>query len=173
MPGAVALEPYVRFDGVANYPDYAFYVKYKRGGGNPNAARFDVLPVPDGKAFRLSGQGRRVGDIALVAVPRDKAPADGSSPPVEWLSEKTPGVLEAVSHEMRLDERLFLSPVDHLVVSYRVTIREGKLGITKMSEEWVLSFANALPALALAAGIVLLGLWLVRRRRPASKPPAT
>src|SRR5262245_8610942 len=87
--------PRVRFLGVDQFADQAFFLKYNSGNGNPYAAPATVVEVKNAEPFEMRG-GRRIVAVQLFAVARaEAARLREQDPKMAWLSDKTPGVLKA------------------------------------------------------------------------------
>jgi hypothetical protein len=175
IPGEKWQEPHLRFAGVEDFPDYVFYLKYQSGPGNPGVGERNAVRITSGASFTLPETGRRrFTNTALVAVPRGSIPSADTDPDWEWLSEKTPGVLEA-----RLDDNdlfrfnWFFDPNDHYVTPFQVAIKNGQLDVTRLPLEGVAPVIRLGPlclpmwptVLVMALTIAGIGVWFARRRR--------
>lgn len=120
--------PAMRFDNLADYPDFDFYLKYAHGPGNP-AASPHITPVQSGEPLRsFEGKGR-IGGAWLLAVPRGQRPPTVRSD-LDWLTETPAGCLQSVSLEGIHLGAGYLVP-------YRVHIQDGELEATMQSAEWL------------------------------------
>jgi hypothetical protein len=186
-PGFRQVTPYLRFDNLDDYPDYRFYLQYRRGNGNPFAAPLQIVEVTSGQPVPLAGEGRRVADLALLAAPRDQAlpafPRDSWGPAPEL-----PGFLrENLEHPVTTTS--IADAASHYVSAYRVAIKDGKLEVTALPVEGVypggragravLPYWPAVLAAVVAAAFAGAGVWFVRRRAarvrqggPAVTPPS-
>src|SRR5215472_4437469 len=61
-------DPQLRFENLADYPDFDFYLKYGRSRGNPGRDPH-LTRVTSAVTVRLEGSGRRITSIFLIAVP--------------------------------------------------------------------------------------------------------
>src|SRR5262249_53038095 len=84
-PPIIIKFPTMRFDNLADYPDFDFFLKYGFGNGNPYASPH-LIPIRSGEAFRLEGGPRRRTEIVLLAVPRGRQPPSLKDGP-DWLTE--------------------------------------------------------------------------------------
>ena len=158
--------PAIRFDNLADYPDFDFYLLYYHGPGNPFASPH-VTRVQSGEAIHhFEGSGRN-GGAYLLAAPH------GTRPP--WLygrSDETPlGYLRS-------------APLDGIgygpgyLVSFRVKIADDKLEATMQPSEWqpgawLLSWLKALPCVLVPIVFCVVLGWLgarVARRLFPAKP---
>jgi hypothetical protein len=190
---------YLRLDGLGQYPGYAFFVRYsfKDESNQPDHVQ-DVLL---GKPFKLEQRDVELRTVVLLAIPREMLPPNGGLPAAELLSAETPEILEhslpvqwTVGHMPNPKGFVYLWP-------FGVGIREGKLEVdhnlfrleyipdpepVAVPTDSPLATTTPEPAtggyirvppwllgLHLSATAVLMGLWLVRRRRFASKSQAT
>lgn len=184
LAGAREITPRLRFDNLDDYPDYRFYLQYRRGDGNPYAAPLRVVEVVSRQPVAVEGPGRRVADLALLAGPRDLPPpalaADLRGPAPEF-----PGFLRATNLEPPVTTTFRPNRGDDYVMPYRVAITDGRLELTPLPTEGdypggltdnaVLQYWPALLAVAVAA-CAGAGIWFARRRaarpRPAAPPAA-
>jgi hypothetical protein len=172
VPGHKQVQPRLRFDfdGPAGTSGYAFYLKYRRSPGNPYAGDLHVHAVTPGEPVDLGGTGQRFAEMALLAVPRPTAPPAGTLPDEAWLSKPVDGTLQAPVEEPYV-WRPITDPDEHPIIPYRVTLADGKLGVTAAPEPasaaagvgWlqVPVVAVGLLASLLIAGT---GVWMIRRR---------
>jgi hypothetical protein len=172
-PGTRQLTPQLRFDNLDDYPDYRFYLQYRRGEGNPYAAPLQVVAVVAGQPVALTGGGRNVADLALLAAPRDQPPPalphDTRGPAPDF-----PGFLCATNLEPPVTTTSVAHAASHYVMPYWVAITDGQLELTALPVEGDYSGGGAggaaLPywpvvlAAAVAAVFAGAGIWLVRRR---------
>jgi hypothetical protein len=119
----------------------------------------------------ITGPGRRVADVALLAGPRDQAPPDLPRDAVGPAPE-FPGFLRA-NLEHPVTTTSIADAASHYVSAYRVAIKDGKLEVTALPVEGIFPGGRAgralLPywpaAAALAAAVLAgAGVWFVRRR---------
>lgn len=164
------LEPRLRFDNLANFPDYVFYLRYRRFEGNPRQGSVHVIPVSASEPILLAGTGLGLRDLVLLAVPRrlTPPPGDGNG---SWPNENIPGVLRS----SLLEEPIGWSPAgdrtDYYVTPYRVALGQGRIHLLKLPIEPVRSessyggFDLAFCSVILAGVLVLIGvsLWVMRR----------
>jgi hypothetical protein len=155
-----------RFDNLADYPQFDFYVLYAHGRGNPFASP-RLARVQSGQTLQLEGGGR-IGGAQLLAVPH------GERPPAVWDNSKDawskapPGCLQST----------YLDGV-HLgegyLVPYHVRIEGDKLEVTAQPTEWqpigwTKVWLKRLPCiavpLAFCAALGWLGARLARRLFP-------
>ena len=172
-PGTRELTPQLRFDSLDDYPDYRFYLQYRRGDGNPYAAPLQVVEVLSGQPVALAGGGRRVADLALLAAPRDHAPPalphDTRGPAPDF-----PGFLRATNLEPPITTTSITDAAGHYVMPYRVAIKDGKLELTALPVEGdypggpagraALPYWPAVLAAVVAVVFAAAGVWFVRRR---------
>jgi hypothetical protein len=162
-------DPQLRFENLADYPDFDFYLSYGRGGGKPRRGRY-LTPVTSGVTVRLEGTGKRLTEVFLIAVPH------GQKPPTpredrDWLSKGAPGVLQShaldgVEHNWSIaDEN------DGYVLRYSVSIKDGRLVTSSLPREllfweWVRGrLPYLLVGLALFLVVAWVGIWVLRRLR--------
>jgi hypothetical protein len=161
------ITPRVRFEGVDKEADYAFFLKYRAGNGNPFAAAPQVLEIKKTEPVEMAG-GRRLAEVQLFAVPRADVAKLREKDPTNWLSDKTPGVLLATVEPPSTVVSKKLTEVP--VTVYRVSLKEGKLKVEKVPEETKRGAAptDRLPwvmaASAASLSLALFGLWFARRR---------
>jgi hypothetical protein len=170
--------PHLRFDNLNDYPDYRFYLQYRRGDGNPFAAPLQIVEVFSGHPVAVEGRGRHVADMALLAGPRDQAlpdfQRDARGPAPEF-----PGFLRATNLEHPVTTTSVPRLDRQYVMPYRVAITDGKLELTALpvegdfptdpAERATLPYWPAAAALA-AAVLAGAGVWFVRRRAARSRP---
>jgi hypothetical protein len=115
--------------------------------------------------------GRRIVGVTLFAVPKDEAEKlKEKDPTLAWLNDKTPGILSAsvTAPSTVVSRNLQEVPV----TSYKIKLAEGKLSVEMVQPQKRGEAPTndrlrvATVALALSGSLALLGLWLVRRRRP-------
>jgi hypothetical protein len=179
LSGAVRqVTPQLRFDNLDDYPDYRFYLQYRRGDGNPFAAPLQIVEVFSGKPAPVAGEGRRVADLALLAAPRDQALPDFRRD-TRGPAPEFPGFLRATNLEEPATTVSVLDATSYYLTPYRVAVRDGKLEVTALREEAVYPGGRAgrallpyWPAAAALAATVLAGagVWFVRRRAARSRP---
>jgi hypothetical protein len=162
-------DPQLRFENLADYPDFDFYLKYGRARGNPRSSTH-LTPVTSGVTIRLEGKGRYFTEVFLIAVPH------GQKPPAlrkdrEGLTEEVPGVLQShaltgvVYNSSPTDES------DGYVLRYSVSIKDGNLEVTSLPRElifweWVRGrLPYLLVGLALFLTVAWIGIWVLRRLR--------
>jgi hypothetical protein len=163
------VKPRVRFLGVENYPEQAFFLKFRTANGNPFAAPPVHVEVKNAEPFTLL-TARRITGVELFALPAREAKkrrAEDSS--LKWLDPKTPGLLSAgVKAPPTVTSR---KDSEVPVTTYKVTIKDGKLivespTVEKKSEAPGIDRTRTLVAgLAFAVGLALLGLWFARKNR--------
>ncbi len=169
------IDPPVRFEGIEKHSEYVFHVQC--GGAYLSYRTFQVK---DAKSFPLDfpnfkDRAPTISYMVLLAMKRQdfekRAKAD---PKLEWLTEKTEGVLS-----VKLAPPSLVAPVtvkEIPVTTYRVTIKDGKLTAEKVAgaKSSAAPPASLLPNWAFglvgSASVAWLGLWFVRRR-PATPPP--
>ncbi len=183
IPGARQVTPYLRFDNLDDYPDYRFYLQYRRGDGNPYAAPLQLVEVKSGQPVPVAGGGRRIADLALLAAPRDQALPDFRRD-TRGPAPEFPGFLRATNLEHPVTMTAVVDAASHYVSAYRVAIKDGKLEVTALPVEGVypggragravLPYWPAVLAAAVAAAFAGAGVWFVRRRARsrAAIPPA-
>jgi hypothetical protein len=169
------VDPQVAFDGIAENPDYVFYLRYLTFNGGPGNTPHTVVEVRDSKPFVLQTERRLMG-MKLLAMKRTEfAKLANGQKSLDWLTDKTEGVLAA-----EFDEPSTVAPKKAKkppLSTYRVQVKNGKLEVelvarTKLEETnsgGVLQ--NSMAGLALAGALASLGL-LIMRRRNASRPQA-
>lgn len=179
-PGTHEVTPQLRCDNLDDYPDYRFYLQYRRGNGNPYVAPLQIVEVTAGQPVAVAGEGRRVADLALLAAPRDQAlpafPRDTVGPAPEF-----PGFLRA-NLECPAATTSVTDAASYYLSTYRVAIQDGKLEVTRLSTEGVYPGGAAgravlpyWPAVLAAVAFAGAGVWLVRRRAARARsatPPA-
>lgn len=157
----------LRFDNLADYPDYDFYLKYGAGNGNPYAGPH-LVPVHAGEAVRAFDGSRRRTEIYLLAVPRgQQQPA--VSPSHDWITQVPPGCLQSA----RLDGTYAGSGY---LVPYDVRIGDGALeAIAQPSEllpvEWSSWWLKQLPCIAVPIAFCAVLGWLGARIAHRMFPP--
>jgi hypothetical protein len=169
------IPPRVRFDGVDQYADYVFVLKYNSGDGRPFAAPPWTLEVRDSKAFTLYGTGNRIVNMHILVLERkdyDKRKAE--NPKLDWLIDKTPGVLKAALVAPSTTGSVKDSEIP--VTVYRVLLKKGKLSVENIGKENRRSEGGAggpvsigAVGVACALSIISLGLWFVRRQAGSGK----
>ena len=167
--------PKVRFVGVEKHPGHVFYVKFiTNAAGRKGKPAPDVLvrtEVKDDKAMLLIGTQFTARDMFLLALTREEfAKRKTQDASLDWLSEKTPGVLAASIPSPPLPFS-FTKKVESPLTTYNVAIIDGKLKADmvkapKASSEltpdreirpWVVG-------LACVCSLACFGVWFARRR---------
>jgi hypothetical protein len=165
--------PALRFDNLADYPQFDFYLKYARGPGSPYASPH-LVPVQSGEAVRVTEGSGRTTQFFLLAVPHgEKPPAPRAGP--DWLREVPAGCLQS-------------GPLQGIglgagyLVPYRVSIADGALDAVMQPAEWLagewsLWWLKRLPCvlvpLAFCAALAWLGVRVaVRLLAPRPARPA-
>lgn len=169
-PGIKVVQPRVRFEGVDKYGDHVFFLKYNSGDGNPFATPPWTVEVKDSKAFTLYGTGKRIVNMHVLAVERQEyEQRKAENPKLDWLSDKTPGVLKANITAPSTSGSVKDTEVP--VTEYRVTLGDGKLSVENLPKEKRTSEAPPggraptwVAAIACALSFTFLGLWFARRR---------
>jgi|SRR5579871_2250079 len=158
----------LRFENLADYPAYDFYLKYGEGPGNPYADLHQIRIVPGEVIRPFKGTGRRT-SVYLLAVPQGQKPP---APTGGNLSAAPDGCLQSGP----LDGTYFGSGY---LVPYRVRIADGKLDVTMQPREWLagewsLWWLKFLPCFVvpLAFCAALLGMVILIARRLRSPRPA-
>jgi predicted RNA binding protein YcfA (HicA-like mRNA interferase family) len=119
--------PVLRFDNLADYPDFDFYLLYGRGTGNPINPH--LTRTQSGEPIReFEGEGR-IGPTVLLAVPRGQQPPSPKEQE-EWFREAPPGCLQSTS----LDG---VHAGAGYLVSYSVRVQDGRLEVTRLATEWL------------------------------------
>jgi hypothetical protein len=155
------ISPLLRFDNLADYPGYTFYLKYGRGYEIGY-----VTEVTSGVPVHLEGEGDRIFEVVLLAVPHGQSRPARLLDDEEW--EKEVGALRSAPLAWR----------ENYITPYRIEIKDGKLETTVLPAEFVVSdwlWGNAcffLVPLSLCLVFVWLGWRTVRRLRPAPNPPS-
>jgi hypothetical protein len=163
--------PAMRFDNLADYPDFDFYLLYFHGPGNPFASPH-VTRVQSGEAIHhFEGSGRN-GGAYLLAVPRGK-PLPPMDRETETLDKKPTGYLRSA----RLDGTFAGSGY---LIPYRIKIAEDNLEVAMQPSEWQpgawsLSWLKALPCVLVPIVFCVVLGWLGARvaRRLFPAKPAT
>jgi hypothetical protein len=167
--------PALRFDNLADYPQYDFYLLYAHGRGNPYTSPY-ITPVHSGEVLRqFEGRGR-IGGARLAAVPRgqnalylatEERVLLGKAPPGCFLSAPLGGVHLGESY----------------LVPYRLHIEDDKLEVTMQSAEsqpaetaflWLKRLPCIAVPVAFCAALGWLGARMARRLFPPkpSRPAA-
>lgn len=155
--------PEMRFDNLADYPEYDFYLLYYHSRGNPSP---HVMRIQSGEVIRhFEGNGRN-GGAYLLAVAQGK-----SLPPRVEHYGKPEGYLRSAPLDgaHRNPDTLF---------TYRVQIIDGQLIVVMQSSEaqWgarLLRWLEALPCVLVPLALCVLAGWLgvrVARRVFPPKP---
>ena len=161
--------PRVRFDDLDKHAEYAFFLKYNSGRGNPFASPPYRMELKNGEVFEMKG-GRRIAGMQLFALPRDDAEKlKAKDPTLAWVNEKTEGLLKA-----NVIQPSTTAPADTKevpVTAYRAAIKENKLTVEILPRDQKRSeaptenpFRLTMVGICLAASLALFGLWAVRRR---------
>jgi hypothetical protein len=151
--------PRFRFENLADYPDFDFYLKYGHGPGNPGASPF-LTKVTHATTVPLEGKGWRVTPVVLVAVPHGQS-APLPNRDTEWFAKSEGGVLQSDPLEWS----------NGFVALYRISVDQGRLQVTRTGSEWLPvewtagNLCIALPAgVALSLACVLAGFWIILRK---------
>lgn len=122
-------DPRVNFEGIEQHPDYVFHLRYLTYGGKgkqrDDDATHSTIPVKDSKAFSLKTK-EYLTDVYLLAMDRkefDKRAKE--DPTLNWLTDKTEGVLRASITELRTNVSEDVKEVP--VITYRISLKDGKL----------------------------------------------
>jgi hypothetical protein len=173
FPGLVERTPAVRFEGLIDYPEYAFFLKYDRHSWSvpslQGVSRPQVVLVAPRQDIPLAGNGRWICAV-LVAAPRDQVSTEGRVPSAGWLS---PGVLESQLLHIS-SEQFFAGLADHDIHPYRVAIHEGSLLVSPLPVEtafWPRGAVAVAIFVAILIGVLafcslLWRTWADNRRRP-------
>jgi hypothetical protein len=151
--------PRFRFENLAEYPDFDFYLKYGHGSGNPSARPF-LTKVNSATTVTLEGKGPRVTPVVLVAVPHGRqAPQPGRD--TDWVAKSEDGIVQSGS----------LDWSEGSVALYRVKLDQDRLeptpaGSEVLPLEWAAgNLCITIPAgIALSLACVVTGIWIVRRK---------
>jgi hypothetical protein len=158
--------PALRFDNLADYPDFDFYLKYARGPGNPYGSPY-LAQVRSGEVFhQFEGSGRKAQEVFLLAVPRGQHPPSPQRGH-EWLMEAPPGCLQSSPLDGTNVEAGYL-------VRYRVQVQDGRLEVAKQGTDWLLGewLLQWLPCFVVPLAACLAAAWLgvrIARRLPRPK----
>lgn len=160
----------LQFPNLADHPDYDFYLQYGRSPGNPYAG-LRLTRVAGADPVHLEGEGSRLTEVYLLAVPRGQALA----PPRlddpdwrQWLQEVPAGTLRAGPLQGEQGRRL--EDCDGQRLSFRVAIADRALhvertGVTRRPGWWfdrnVMIGIGVALSVSLAAAIV----WSRQRAR--------
>lgn len=111
----------VRFDNLAEYPSFDFFLKYQqRISGAPST---HIVRVRSGEVFKQEGVG---GEMYLLAVPHGQA----TPPPTKPITEPLSNCLKSERLEGTYTGAGYLVP-------YRVRIENDKLEVAMQSSEWL------------------------------------
>ncbi len=164
MPGFKYLELRIVIDNLDDYPDYQFFM-----GGPPTKDDPARAPIT-AEGCHLT-VGRQWVIWKLVAVPRQHPEP---AVPVDWEA-LAPRVLS--SNAVQCPSRGSvpgLWPYDYEARHYRISISEGQLTLSLVSvEQRSDGFSSWLPAIFTTVAITGVGLWIVRRRRSATRVRAS
>jgi hypothetical protein len=159
--------PAMRFDNLADYPDFDFYLLYYHGQGNPYVSPH-LMRVQSGETFRDFEGKRRNGGAYLLAVPHGK-PLPPMAGEMDRLGKKPTGYLRSAPLDGVYAGSGYLIP-------YRVQIEGNKLEVTMQLSEWQpgarpVGMLKSLPCvLVLVAYCVVLG-WFGARIARRLFPP--
>ena len=159
--------PALRFDNLADYPQYDFYLLYAHGPGNPYASPY-INPVHSGEVLRqFEGRGR-IGGARLVAVPQGQNALFIATSERILNGKAPPGcLLSATLHGIHLGESY--------LVPYRVHIEDDKLEVSMQPAErqpaetaflWLKRLPCIAVPLAFCAALGWLGARMARRLFP-------
>ena len=158
--------PAMRFENLADYPDFDFYLTYAHGPGNPYGSPH-LSRIRSGETFRqFEGSGRN-GGAMLLAVPKGKPPPSVARDR-DWFEKVPPGYLRST-----LLEGTHLG--EGYLVPYRVRIDKDKLEVTMQTPEiqpgeMTVSWLKRLPWIAvpvvLCVALAWLGVRMARRLFP-------
>lgn len=182
-PAVADIGPYrpldirVRFENLADYPAYDFYLKYGLGRGNPYVS-LHLTRAESGAERRLEGEGNWMTEVYLLAVPHGQQPPP--APPVgtekgrEWLEEVPSGALQSDPLPGKTPGSRLSGGKARKPVSYRVRIDGGRLQVD-CTDEQTIEGNNpagadswwAVPAGLVACAVLAVGglVWLSRARR--------
>ncbi len=165
----------VRFENLDDYPAYDFYLKFSLGAGTPYASPH-LTKVNSGRPTQLQGQGNRLTEVYLLAVPhgqevgRPPTVADGG----KWLSDIPSGGLQSDSLPGDKAQTELTGEFDGFTCSYRVRIEGNNLAVTWVGAEappsealtWLAWGCTGVAGLALSAALAVgVLVWLLRSRR--------
>jgi hypothetical protein len=180
-PGCKAIAPRVRFQGVDHYPDYIFILKYK-SDPQPRIP-WHYHEVNSTRPFTMV-PGDRICYTQLFAVSRtEAAQLLQSDPTMDWLNDKTLGLLRANVKPPRGWIETHRREVTF--TTYRVTINDSELTVDWLKEVELLPdeieegtavahkrresrLTTVVVSAVSGLSLVFLGIWLVRRRRSSA-----
>ncbi len=183
--GQREITPMLQFENLGDYPDWTFFVQYRRGHGNPYAAPVTLVPVTPGQEVPVAGSGRRLAELQLVAVPREQASDnvgnDNAGGKAEATAASLPGALVASLSNVDV------TTTDGSAVrtyGYTVVLNPGKLEVqekwareaaplastgSRTAITWILGLAIAAAVIAVGVvGIVVMCVWKLQKRAPAT-----
>lgn len=155
-------EPSVCFEGIDKHADHVFYLRF-----NIIYRGLTLIEVKDDKAIKLNlGFTDRkpvFGEMVLLAIERKAfEQRKKDDPSLKWLKETNEGLLVA-----KLDPPESTVPVSvktNATMTYRVTLKEGKLSVDKVDEKkptgllpiWVFGLIGSV-------SVLWLGIWYQRK----------
>jgi hypothetical protein len=172
LPGHLTyIHPQMAFEGIAEQPDYVYYLRYLTFTGGPGGIPHSTIEVRDSKPFVLNCQ-RRLFDMKLLAIKRaDFEKRSKAERSLDWLTDKAEGVLAVeVESPSTVAPKAAKQPP---LTTYRVKWKDGKPAVEVVSraKDQEANSGSVLPnsmaGLALAAGLASLGMLIMRRRNTA------
>ena len=188
-PHLKGVDPRVRFEGVEDYPDHVFFLRYYNVHGNPDGTRPSLVEVKNSDVFTLN-RGRFY-HLTVLAMPRkDFDKRNAEDPSLSWLKgeslgrqeydrfwlENVPGVRYVFVQPPPTVTSAYVSETP--VTEYRITLSDGRLMVevlaiaepnfTPPPERW----STWVGGIFGAAALVGAGLWFVRRRKLRAHAPS-
>lgn len=173
------VDPRVRFEGIEDYPDHVFFLRYYDVHGNPVGTRPNLIELKNMEV--LSIKARRIYHMTVLVMSRtefDKRKADDPSlswlkgepldqreHPLSWLA-KIPEVKYASIQAPPTVASVFAS--ESPLAEYRIAFSAGRLVVDVLSipePNYTPPLERPLVWLFVAAALASTGVWFVRRRR--------
>jgi hypothetical protein len=160
------IDPRVQFQGIEDYPDHIFYLRFKTFSGGPGGDS-RLIKVKDSQPFPLNAQ-RRLMYMSLLAMDRKKFTQRAQEDPgLTWLKGESKDVLSALVQEPSTvaPASITKSPV----TSYRVSLKDNKLSVERLPDDQAIAGGGAWLDARWGIGIgqfgclAGLGVWFARR----------
>lgn len=162
-PHVKYVKPWLRFEGIEDYPDHVFFLRFLTFSGGPSGAPHTLIEIKNSESFDPHFQ-RRLSDVSLLVMERrefEKRASQDSS--LKWLHEPTNGVNRTPLEHPEATAWFF--DESGPVTTYRVILNGGQPIVETFHP--IGGTIRLCLGIAAAIALVVLGMWLYRRRKTA------